>query len=123
MQGCTERFEKGWSSGYPRSSSDFKEVMAACRQHNRLRIALKKHKNGLDAAAAERKFKADPTKFAYELFDESVANGSPTFDEKTAQDYFAKTYRDADRDHVYPPLLGMKRPSIPKFVFNQKCPT
>ena len=31
--------------------------------------------------------------------------------------------RDADRDHVYSPLLGMKRPSIPKFVFNQKCPT
>ena len=77
--------------GTPEEAAISKRWWRLVRQHNRLRIALKKHQNGLDAAAAERKFKADPNKFAYELFDESVANSSPTFDEKTAQDYFAKT--------------------------------
>ena len=93
------------------------------REHNRLRVALKKRKNGMDAAAAERQFKADPHKFASSLFESQAKNGIPTFDEKDAQDYFAKTYRDEDRNHCYSHLDGMERPTLPTCLFSLRCPS
>ena len=93
------------------------------RQHNRLRIAVKKKLDQRVKRAAENDFKKDPMKFADKLFHGPGQSAAPTFSRETAQEYFAKTYRDENRDHDYSPLEGMLRPGIPRKAFEMRPPT
>jgi len=47
--------------------------------------------------------------FGKELFQKKCI-GQPTFSSEVAVDYFAKLYRDEQRDHSFLPLPEMKRP-------------
>ena len=93
------------------------------RQHNRLRIAVKKQLAQRAKRAAAKLFKKDPMKFADKLFHGPGQSASPTFEREEAQEYFDKTYRDERRDHDYFPLQGMIRPDIPKIAFDMRPPT
>ena len=98
----------------------WKKVM---RQHNRLRIAVKKQLAQRAKRAAEKLFKKDPMKFADKLFHGPGQSASPTFSKEKAQEYFGETYRDERRNHDYSPLKGMIRPDIPKIAFDMRPPT
>jgi hypothetical protein len=89
-------------------------------RYHRLRYALAKKSNQLNSVRARRKFKANPHKFASELFNDSSKSASPTFDKDVAQGYYAKTYRDTNRDHKYSPLSGMNHPPVPKLIFSKE---
>ena len=92
-------------------------------QHNKLRAALTKNAFARDKSNAEKKFRADPHKFAAKLFNKDHQHGKPAFSAETAQQYFEKTYRDEKRDYVYAPLPDFQCPPIPSQVFSLRCPT
>jgi hypothetical protein len=93
------------------------------RAHNRLRNAVAGRHRQWRKVEACRQFKKQPYTFAKKLFQGSRMNGSPSFSKDTAEQYFGKTYRDANRDHVYTPLEGMSRPDVPRFPFLNKPPS
>ena len=92
-------------------------------QHYKLRAALTKNAFARDKRNAEKKFRADPHKFAAKLFNKDQQHGQPSFSAETAQQYFEKTYRDEKMHHVYAPLPDFQRPPIPSQVFSLRCPT
>ena len=93
------------------------------KQHNRLRLAVKKKLEQRASRAAENNFKKAPTKFADKLFHGPGQSAAPTFSRETCQEYFGTTYRDTNRDHIYTKLKGMIRPGIPKKAFEMRTPT
>ena len=93
------------------------------REHNNLRKSLANQNKQRKSHAAERSFKKDPNKFAKRVFEGHKKHGVPTFSKETAQEYFAKTYRDEQRDYKYDPPPGSKRPKEPTYAFLTKCPT
>lgn len=93
------------------------------RQHNQLRIAVKKQVAQRAKKAAEHLFKKDPMKFADKLFHGPGQSASPKFSREEAQEYFGKTYRDEHRDYDYSPMEGMIRPDMPKIAFDTRPPT
>lgn len=94
------------------------------RRHNALRKAVTAHTHAKAYVAAGRSFKKDPNKFANKLFNGgSSSKGEPTFSAKACMDYFSSTYRDDDRGKSFVPLEGMERPSLPKVLFAEKCPS
>ena len=76
------------------------------REHANLRKSLANQKRQKAARAAERAFKKDPNKYAKRLFEGQRKQGSPTFSKEAAQEYFAKTYRDEERDYEYDHALA-----------------
>ena len=95
----------------------------AMRQHNALRVALQKKKRERSKRAAEIDFKKNPNKFANKLFHGPGQSAIPTFSKEECVEYFAKTYRDKERDHSYVALNGMIRPGLPKEAFVMRPPT
>ena len=100
-----------------------KQWLSLIREHNRLRVFLKRRKHKKACAAAERKFKANPHKFASDLFSGPRNTNAPTFSKDEAVKFFANTYRDENRNHQYNPLPDMPRPDVPKILFSLRCPT
>ena len=93
------------------------------REHNRLRVAVKKREKAKFQSEACRRFKKDPHAFAHKLFKDSSKSGIPQFSENECYAYFAKTYHDPGRDEPIAPLPEMSRPEIPLHIFSRKCPT
>jgi Reverse transcriptase (RNA-dependent DNA polymerase) len=100
-----------------------KEWFSLVRQHNKLRIALKKKQEINERLKAEKSFRISPHEFAAKLFNKQQKSGKPAFSADIAQEYFEKTYRDENRSCVYSPLPESTRPQIPKHVFSLRCPT
>lgn len=98
----------------------WRKVMKA---HNRLRVELAKKQKQRVRRAAELQFKKDPYKYAQRLFKGPGKRATPEFDENTAYEYFAKTYRDDNRAKEYLPLEGMLRPGLPRKAFETRPPT
>ena len=92
------------------------------RRHNKLRRAVKLKSDRRSKLRAEAEFKKDPHRFAANLFTASKS-ATPTFSKEDAIKYFAKTYHDEERDHVYDALPDMKRPDLPSTLFNLRCPS
>ena len=101
-------------------SKTWRKVM---KQHNRLRIAVKENLKQRERRAAENNFKKNPAKYAEKLFKGAEKAATPTFTKETCQEYFGKTYRDEERDHVYTKLEGMIRPGLPRKAFDMRPPT
>ena len=92
------------------------------RQHSKLRRAVQENEKKKQSTAAQRRFKKDPHAFASQLYSDRKT-GVPSFSKEAAQDYFAKTYQDTERDHCYDPPDGLARPALPSSVFSCRCPT
>ena len=93
------------------------------RQHNKLRAALLKKQLVKEEIKAEKSFRENPHKFAARLFHGKEQSGKPLFTADTAQEYFAKIYRDENRNYEYQPLEGLLRPISPQHMFSLRCPT
>ena len=93
------------------------------RQHNKLRAALTKNAVARDKCNAEKKFRADPHKFAAKLFNKDHQHGKPAFSAEMAQQYFKKTCRNEKSYCVYALLPDFQCPPIPSQVFFLQCPT
>ena len=108
------------------SDYDKKQLMRRWREVSKTRRKLRIQREQKDAARksanAQRKFRADPFKFAQELFDPPNAS-APTFDVHTAHDHFVKTNSDGDRSVVLRPLPEWKRPASPQIKFEESAPT
>ena len=78
------------------------------RRHNNLRKAVKLKSDKRSKLQAEAQFRKDPNRFAANLFTDSKS-ATPTFSKEQAIKYFAKTYRDEERE----PLPGMRKQSLP----------
>jgi hypothetical protein len=113
-------------AGHNASSSAMVSLSRAWRkvtkQHNRLRLAVKKMHDQRANRAADNAFKKDRKKFADKLF-KPGQTATPTFSKETCQEYFGETYHDEQRDHVYTALEGMIRPGLPKKAFEMRPPT
>jgi len=70
----------------------------------------------------QRRFKENPMKFGKELFQKRNF-GEPKFTSQIALDYFAKLYRDEQRDFSFTPLPEMVRPSPPTHILSENAPT
>jgi hypothetical protein len=88
-----------------------------------LRKSVLAKAQGKTKIANERAFRTDPRKFAARLFNGTKLNGTPTFAKERAESYFSEIYRDEERSRAYVPLLDMKRPESPKFLFSIKPPS
>jgi len=99
------------------------EWFVLVRKHNRLRNAFHYAKKKRAIAKAEKSFRSDPYNYTKNLFNPSTVSGDPAFSKDEAEKYFPPLYRDTYRDHNYVPLDGMKRPNIPKHLFNLIPPT
>ena len=95
----------------------------AMREHKALRHAVHKQAKQRARRTAEAAFKKNPNKFAEKLFKGTAKPANPTFSKEDAMEYFAKTYRDTERDHVYEPMENMIRPGLPKQAFTMRPPT
>ena len=87
-------------------SSLTKKWRSLIREHNRLRVRLQKQNTSKQKQAANRRFKANPYKYAEKLFNGTAKKGTPTFSKEEAEKYFADTYRDSQRDHKYSPWVN-----------------
>jgi hypothetical protein len=92
------------------------------RRHNKLRCKVSKQKSQWQKVQAERAFKRNPHKYAQNLFDGESLNGSPTFSQKEAEDYFQSLYHDECRSDDFSPLEGMERPPPPTHPFFDEPP-
>jgi hypothetical protein len=92
------------------------------RRHNKLRCKVSKQKSQWQKVQAERTFKQNPHKYAQNLFKGESLNGSPTFSQKEAEDYFQKLYHDECRSEDFSPLEGMERPPPPTHPFFDEPP-
>lgn len=92
------------------------------RKHNRLRVSLAHKKQHKAKKVAERQFKADPHKFAQNLFKEEALTGSPNASAEEASSFFKDGYHDTGRGDDIKPLEGMERPKLPEFPFFDKPP-
>ena len=93
------------------------------KEHNRLRVAVRKRAQQRQKRAGEKAFRKDPRRFADKLFNGKSGSATPTFTKEDAVKYFCKTYRDEERNHQYSPLPDMIRPGLPKTEFITRCPT
>lgn len=100
-----------------------KQWLSLVRRHNRLRRALKGAKNARQARANERRFKADPYRYAKELLKPVGASGKPTFTKEKAEEYFSNLYHDPGRGHNYAPLPESRRPDLPSAMFDTNPPS
>jgi len=100
-----------------------REWFSLVRQHNKLRVALKKKQMTKEQLREEKSFRSDPHKFASKLFSKNQKSGTPTFAAEEAYDYFKQTYRDTNREHIYVPPPGLIRPELPAQLFSLRCPT
>ena len=100
-----------------------REWFSLVRQHNKLRVALKKKQITKEQLREEKSFRSDPHKFASKLFSKNQKSGTPTFAAEEAYDYFKQTYRDTNREHIYVPPPGLIRPELPAQLFSLRCPT
>ena len=102
-----------------RTAKAWRETM---RKHNRLRIAVTKLRNAKKATSERRNFKRDWHGYASKLFDDTK-NAAPTFTKEEATKYFSETYSDEGRGEAFDPLPGLERPSLPKVIFDDRCPS
>ena len=100
-----------------------REWFSLVRQHNKLRVALKKKQYSREQIQEERSFRSDPHKFASNIFNKQQKSEAPTFSAKEASRYFKQIYRDSNRDHIYIPLPELVRPELPLQLFSLRCPT
>ena len=89
---------------------------------NRLREKLKKAKESLKQRRANKRFRADPHKFAKDLFNDSKESKCGVSKDQ-CEEYFPKLYKDDRRDFRYSPMPGMKRPPPPEVKLHMKAPT
>ena len=78
-----------------------KEWLSLIRQHNKLRVELKKKQQTKAKIATEKAFRKNPHVFASKLFDTHQKSSKPAFSAETAQNFFEQTYRDEDREYTY----------------------
>ena len=109
--------------GTPEEERISKEWFATVRQHNKLRVALKKKDASQAKLSAEQAFKRDPNKFAAKIFNQNSSSGLPEFSADEAHEYFTKTYRDTERNFAYSALPDFQRPASPEFLFSLRCPS
>ena len=100
-----------------------REWFSLVRQHNKLRVALKKKQYSREQIQEERSFRSDPHKFASNIFNKQQKSAAPTFSAEEAYSYFKQIYRDSNRDHIYIPLPELVRPELPLQLFSLRCPT
>ena len=108
------------------SQHEKKQLMRKWRLMSKTRRQLRIERENKDVARktanARRKFRADPYKFAQELFD-PPNKSAPTFDVQTAHTHFVKTNSDAHRSVVLEPMPGWIRPPSPRIKFDESVPT
>ena len=92
------------------------------REHNRLTRVFREKETKIRNSQQQRRFKENPMKFGKELF-QKRNSGEPTFTSQIALDYFAKLYRDEQRDFSFTPLPEMVRPSPPTHILSENAPT
>jgi hypothetical protein len=93
------------------------------RKHSALSRAVRRKTRARESRAAANAFKKDPNDFASKLFKGQGASATPQFSEEQAKQYFAKTYRDENRNFQYTALKGMVRPPPPKHAIQIRPPT
>ena len=92
------------------------------KKHNKLRLAVSKGEKAKAQKRTEKLFRKDPHKFAQNVFRKKVAR-APTFSKAVAQEFYTRTYHDADREHMYEAMPEMVRPQVPVSPFNTEAPT
>jgi len=92
------------------------------REHNRLTRVFREKETKIRNSQQQRRFKENPMKFGKELFQKRNF-GEPKFTSQIALDYFAKLYRDEQRDFSFTPLPEMVRPSPPTHILSENAPT
>ena len=92
------------------------------RKHNEVRKVRLDKKKAKDEELQRSKFRSNPWKYGTEVFKPRNA-GKPTFDVKTAEEYFKPLYSDAERTTTYKPPPGCARPNMPKFKFDCSPPS
>ena len=93
------------------------------KRHNQLRKIAELKSVKKAQLAEEKRFRSDPHKFAAGVFKGKECRQKPTFSQSECQAYFESTFADSQRDHVYQPLPGSKRPVSPHLDFNTSLPT
>ena len=99
-----------------------KEWAITMRKHNRLRLAVSKMRTAKKKVSERRNFKKDWNNYASNLFSDTK-NAAPTFSKEEATKYFSETYRDEGRGESYDPPPDLKRPPLPKILFDDRCPS
>ena len=102
----------GTSTGYART----------VRQHNQVAQQHARSADAHEVLLTERDFRRDPHRYAERLFN-PPSNKKPTFTRQAANEYFAATYADAERDVPYGAPPGMTRPPPPTVQFETAPPT
>ena len=97
-----------------------KEWLSLVRQHNKLRVELKKKQQTKAKIATEKAFWKNPHVFASDTHQKS---SKPAFSAETAQNFFEQTYCDEDREYTYSPLPDFQCPDLPLYLFSLQCPT
>ena len=92
------------------------------KKHSEVRKERLAKKKAKEEAIQRSKFRRDPWKYGTEVFQPRNV-GKPTFDAKTAEEYFKPLYSDAKRDTKYKAPPGCVRPIKPKFKFDLSPPT
>ena len=92
------------------------------KKHNKLRLAVSKGEKAKAQKRTEKLFRKDPHKFAQNVFRKKEAR-APTFSKAVAQEFYTRTYHDADREHMYEAMPEMVRPQAPVSPFNTEAPT
>jgi len=67
-----------------------KEWLSLVRQHNKLRVELKKKQQTKAKIATEKAFRKNPHVFASKLFDKHQKSSQPAFSAETAQNYISR---------------------------------
>jgi hypothetical protein len=100
-------------------ASEWRRLM---KEHNRLARSAKRFEENKRSANQQRQFNKDPFLFSRKLF-EKKCSGEPQFSAEQAFNFFAKGYRDENRDTSYSALEGMVRPDKPSLSLSVFCPS
>ena len=101
MQAARKAILKAGLAGSPEEQMIAKEWLSLVRQHNKLRVALKKKQQIKAKIATEKAFRQNPHVFASKLFDKHQKSSNPDFSAETVQNYFEQTYQDEDHEYTY----------------------
>jgi hypothetical protein len=90
-----------------------KERKDLLRKHSKLRNKILGAQQAKLRAWEERLFRQNPMKYTKKAFATQQMKGNPTFGKEAAQEFFARTYSDEERDHQFEPIDGLERPPPP----------
>jgi hypothetical protein len=92
------------------------------KEGNRIRVSLAEALLDSVQRKAIKKFRADPHKYARELF-KGKQEKKNDLEKESCESYFPKLYTDPGRQHTYKIAPGMVRPPPPTIPFNLEEPT